>query len=895
MDSSLIPVNEDEGVWDELNYEQTREIQQHLSQNQSSNILQETAASIKSVARRAALNFTFKPVTDDSSNLAEFGLNDEPLLGYDQQQRYEEFPQVTQNTGEKHFVFLQQFRFPQSQRDTWAAVSNPDLFFKSLYLYYYNRGLTPIIGSGVAELVSLFVTLWLSLFLFAYVDWLELTKCTDEESCESNLHHYMNSNPFSRPSLWNFIVIVYCVLFAFYSIFAVWSFWETLQDAFRAKHFFEDRLGISVERLEGGGVDWDRDVVSKLVDLQNRGDCRIIIHGEGNLDSLVIAQRIMRKENFMIAFFNRGIINLKIPFLTQKTLFCKSLEWSIYFCVLNYMFNYKYQVRPAFYLDPSALRRRFMLCGVCHAIFLPFLAFFMTLHFSMQNAYEWNSTKEYLGPKQWSLVAKWTFREFNELPHFFERRLDPSYEATEEYLKLFRQSELLTTVGRILAFIGSSFGSVLLLFATINDAILLHVKLGHFNLIWYAGILGIIYSAGKAMLPNPEIHSRYIRNLFEEMNQCLSSIAAHTHHYPDSWKGKGYDIKTRKLVTSMFNNKANIFANELLSLILAPLILCYYLPRYAEQICEFVMMVKAEVPGAGDICGYATFDFDNFNDENWEGKRIKEPKGNIPVSTPKINNAGVATTILPKPKTYHGKMEKSFFGFKGNHPSWTSTESGQTLFDRVQAFKEGRSKALAMEQKQHLEAAARQLETLSRLQQRKEIHSQIPPQIQESYIRVKSPRQPDVDNGGDSTGSLPKNTLFSSQDQLSPLTMMELHHSHNPQHNPFDATALVMSAELRRIVRYPNNNITTNASDQSILSHSSRHLPFQSLEECTSDERQRQIEQAQYLWLQKYHAHIAEQRRNVEIADRFHSTHNASIHRDRIGSINESPQNTMPS
>lgn len=81
-------------------------------------------------------------------------------------------------------------------------------------------------------------------------------------------------------------------------------------------------------------------------------------------------------------------------------------QWSLYFCVLNYMFNHKYQIRPAFYLDPSALKRRFMLCGVAHAVFLPFLLFFMTLHFSMQNIYDMKSSREYLGPRDWTLPAK---------------------------------------------------------------------------------------------------------------------------------------------------------------------------------------------------------------------------------------------------------------------------------------------------------------------------------------------------------------------------------------------------------------------------------------------------------------------------------------------------------
>ena len=133
------------------------------------------------------------------------------------------------------------------------------------------------------------------------------------------------------------------------------------------KQFLEDRLGIAVGRLEGGGVDWDRDVVTKLVELQSKGDYRIVI--QGNLDALVIAHRIMRKENFLVAFFNRGLLDLSVPCMSQQTFFCKSLEWSIYFCVLNYMFNHKYQIRPAFYLDPAALRRRFVICGIAHAIF----------------------------------------------------------------------------------------------------------------------------------------------------------------------------------------------------------------------------------------------------------------------------------------------------------------------------------------------------------------------------------------------------------------------------------------------------------------------------------------------------------------------------------------------
>ncbi len=86
---------------------------------------------------------------------------------------------------------------------------------------------------------------------------------------------------------------------------------------------------------------------------------------------LVVAQRIMRRENYMIAFVNGGLLDLALPRLPPRLwpltlltnhpanerpiFFSKSIEWSVYFCVLNYMFNHSRKVRPAFYCDSSSL------------------------------------------------------------------------------------------------------------------------------------------------------------------------------------------------------------------------------------------------------------------------------------------------------------------------------------------------------------------------------------------------------------------------------------------------------------------------------------------------------------------------------------------------------------
>lgn len=62
----------------------------------------------------------------------------------------------------------------------------------------------------------------------------------------------------------------------------------------------------------------------------------------------------MRKENYLIAMLNKGILKLSLPlpFLgsrgsgtpwatTGRQYLTKSLEWSVHFCVLNHMFSDK--------------------------------------------------------------------------------------------------------------------------------------------------------------------------------------------------------------------------------------------------------------------------------------------------------------------------------------------------------------------------------------------------------------------------------------------------------------------------------------------------------------------------------------------------------------------------
>ena len=275
----------------------------------------------------------------------EFGLPDPAYP-------FAEVDDVPANGNYNDFIHLN-VRF-RPENEGWASVSNLDLYLQSLYSYYYHRGLIPICTRGIVELITLYFTLFLSIVLFVFIDWHALSQCTDEHTCSTNfLKSYIRSQPFTEWSIWNAWIILYGIIFCVYSIIATLSFVHTMQNAINTKWVYEERLGISARKLMGGAVDWDRDVVQKLIQLQESGEYRIVIPpstaGSNNtdarrrpnshhqLDALMIANRILRKENFLIALFNRKIMDLSVPLnlfsssnstAQAPTFFCSSLEVS---------------------------------------------------------------------------------------------------------------------------------------------------------------------------------------------------------------------------------------------------------------------------------------------------------------------------------------------------------------------------------------------------------------------------------------------------------------------------------------------------------------------------------------------------------------------------------------
>lgn len=82
------------------------------------------------------------------------------------------------------------------------------------------------------------------------------------------------------------------------------------------------------------------------------------------LDAHDIANRIMRQENYLIALFNKDLLDLRLPLpdmghrflmllgLYEKekrgTTLTKALEWNLRFCLMDYLFDQSGRVKKSF-------------------------------------------------------------------------------------------------------------------------------------------------------------------------------------------------------------------------------------------------------------------------------------------------------------------------------------------------------------------------------------------------------------------------------------------------------------------------------------------------------------------------------------------------------------------
>lgn len=207
---------------------------------------------------------------------------------------------------------------------------------------------------------------------------------------------------------------------------------------------------------------------------------------------------------------------------------------------------------------------------------------------------------------------------------------------------------------RTVAFIAGALVTVLAIASLIDPEMFLNFEITHDRtVLFYIGVLGAIWGFAHGSIKEES-------SVFDP-EFALRNVIEYTHHQPEHWTGRLHSYDVKKEFSELYKMKAIIFAEEILSIILTPLVLFFALPRCSDQIIDFFREFTIHVDGLGYVCQWAEFDFKKISSQAAKKKQNLEEPGPQP---------GASDVRDDYYATKHNKMEASYYGFIGNYGNY---------------------------------------------------------------------------------------------------------------------------------------------------------------------------------------------------------------------------------
>ncbi|KAI0636593.1 APG9-domain-containing protein [Trametes polyzona] len=546
----------------------------------------------------------------------------------------------------------------------WVNVYNLDAFLQEAYYYYEGKGFYSIALSRGLNLLTVGFVIGFSTFLLGCVDYSRI-----RPDKVTRLSEVVVKRCVSRFS--GFTLLFFMLFTAFFAWQLV-SYALSMMRLVDMYRFYTHLLNIPDEDIQT--ISWP-EVVRRIGAIRESNPLTALSSHTAahqsvtaKLDAHDIANRIMRQENYLIALFNKELLDLRVPLPDalarfrageegKGRLLTRALEWNLRFCLMEYLFDEGGRVRKVFLKSKNraalieGLRRRFIFMGILNAIFAPFIVLYLIMYSFFRYFEEYHKNPSNIGGRAYTPYAQWKFREFNELPHLFKRRLNESYPTASMYIGQF-PNEKVTLIVRFVAFIAGSFAAVLLLASVVDPDLFLHFEITpHRTVLFYLTVFGSLLAVARGMIPE--------ENRVFDPELLMSEVVQYTHYMPDEWRGGLHSKKVHAEFGQLFQMKVLVFAQELLSVLLTPFVLWYSLPPCAPAIIDFFREFTLHVDGLGYVCSFAVFDFQRH--------------GNVKFGAPtEVNDE--------RWMSKEGKMEKSFLNFKAAHPDWTPNDPSGSLY-----------------------------------------------------------------------------------------------------------------------------------------------------------------------------------------------------------------------
>lgn len=577
-------------------------------------------------------------------------------------------------------------RADMGQSTLMVNITNLDEFFSLVYQYFQEKGFWCIFFSRVLRLATVLFMIVFSTFLLVMIDWFALWYCNGE-ACK-NASFIFIPKSLDDLNIYRVTVLVFETVFlCFWIVLLILSVYQVAA-MIKIKNFYNHDLGISEGDVQT--ITWS-ELVEKIVQIQRERPGSI--SRVKTLDEWDIANLIMRKDNYLIAFINKDILNLRIPlpFIGHEHILSESLLFNLRY-VISLMFDNDYNIRDDFIRNPNELRWKFIYLGVLNLIAAPFVFVFLVVYLLFKYAAEirLGGLGTTFLDRRWSTYARYRFKEFNELNHIFEARMKRSIHPAKNYLQQFPYY-LLSTIAQTVMFFASACIAVIVAMTFIKSDLLVFTSFFNQNLVWWLSLLILVFTNAKSLVIE--------ENQTFDPNHYINALVKETHYLPPHWMGKGHHMRVLGEFQELFQPNIILLLKELSSIVITPLILCFSLANSAENVCKFVDQVTTEMEAIGHVCGFATFDAVRYGDERYGSDEmpitpvspIAEMTSMEEGITGQSSAAGVGADTAVEPterqqqqqhrkkkrriKAQYGKMEKSLLNFMVHNPKWKPHES----------------------------------------------------------------------------------------------------------------------------------------------------------------------------------------------------------------------------
>mgnify|MGYP000390615406 CR=1 FL=1 len=605
------------------------------------------------------------------------------------------------------------------------SLQKLDVYLQRVYTYFADHGYAFMIGQRVAEVCSLAFLILAFLFTGVCVRWRAFWNCgrkTPGFACDQ-WSDFVDLTP--SPGTWTvsgYFVVVSCLCLSVYLVAQIVST-RTLQlAAGEIRRFYTTQMHIADESIEMGTVLFPT-VIDRMVELQSRSLLPMIQH---SLTPLTIVNRVMRSGNLLIAMMqpehdvfqlhNQKWCDLgsRLPlWLTSRLppllfdwchikgewLFSSRLHSALDSCVFRFILNNNCQLDMDF-LDPSGKSiRRSMKRTAIYCFFTAFLALpYALVEAFIRHVQDFYIQRNLLGNRRWTLYAQWRLREYNELPHTAQHRLDVAQKYAQKYLDQY-PNYLVSQVFQVLLLVSGAFVSLLLIFTLLDSNVMIDIHVFNYSLLWYFGLF-----VGSAMMCRTYVvsgvsaaKSRYPRktynNLVKYMRYTPSlrittapvatmasprlgpsggggphvvSMQTHMHLYLQEMK---------RTLETFYRHKLSIIVQEICGIVVTPFVLWWMANHLSPSIAAFVLENSYSSPELGVVCKHAMFRATNDNAPN--GAPVMQHAQTIDdniVDAPNIMVSSIddetdEPPIMVVQKT-SDKMTSSLDNFTLEYPSW---------------------------------------------------------------------------------------------------------------------------------------------------------------------------------------------------------------------------------